>query len=259
MKPMQPPPPGAPPPPDDPTIAMHAVSPPPQPPPRAAVVEVEEAHFIEGPPPRYATATQRPPAGHPVGDALARLAAFAIDLVLIAGVVTILCYMLIAINPVTGLPTNTQGGFDATLAFGVAVALVYVWVAEAFTGTTIGKLMFGLHVYARRSRIVGLPRAFVRNLVRPLDALLIGGILALFPAHRRLGDFAAGTIVARTPLRRFGPLLGLLLAVVVAGIPFILSPTRTLAGIFAFAQFVPPLAVHVWQLASGTVHQLTGR
>jgi uncharacterized RDD family membrane protein YckC len=246
--------------PEEPTIAMQAVRPPPPPPPaapppRASVVEVEDAHFVEGPPPRYA-AGPRLPIGNPVGYAFARLFAFGLDIALVASVVTLLCYALIAINPITGLPTNTQRGFDATLTLGVAVALVYVWVAEAFTGTTIGKLIFGLHVYAPRERFVGLARAFVRSLLRPLDVLLIGGVLALLPAHKRLGDYAAGTVVTRTPLRGFGPLLGLLLAAVVAGIPFVLvGTTRTLAGLFAFAGFVPPFAVHLWKLAAyGVAH-----
>ena len=67
----------------------------------------------------------------------ARLFAFVLDLVLVGGVATSLMYSLIAINPVTGLPTNTQRGFDATLAIGIAIALVYVWLSEAFFGTTI--------------------------------------------------------------------------------------------------------------------------
>jgi|SRR5580658_285021 uncharacterized RDD family membrane protein YckC len=235
--------------PEEPTIAMQAVRPPPAPPPRPPVLEVEDAHFVEGPPPRYVGGA-RLPIGNPVGYVFARLFAFGLDIALVAGVVTLLCYALIAINPITGLPTNTQRGFDATLTLGVAVALVYAWVAEAFTGTTIGKLIFGLHVYAPRERIVGLSRAFVRSLLRPLDVLVIGGVLALLPARRRLGDYAAGTVVMRTPLGRFGPLLGLLLAIVVAGIPFVLvGTTRTLAGLFAFAEFVPPFAVHLWKLA----------
>jgi len=202
----------------------------------------------------------RPSTGHPLGDAFARLFAFGVDLALVAGVVTLLCYALIAINPITGLPTNTQRGFDATLGLGIAIALVYVWVAEAFTGTTIGKLLFGLHVYARGTRTIGLTRAFLRGVLRPIDVLLIGGIMVPFPARRRLGDYAAGTMVARTPLRGFGPLLGLLLAIVLIGIPLVLvGPTRTLAGVFAFAEFVPPLAAHLWQLASNGVHQLIGR
>ena len=121
------------------------------------------------------------------------------------------------------MPTNSQRGFDATLALGVAIALVYVWVSEALFGTTIWKLAFGLHVYSTHDRRVGLGRALVRSLLRPIDVLIVGGILALLPGHRRLGDLAAGTIVARSPLRAFAPLLGWILVLIVCGIPFVPS------------------------------------
>ena len=95
----------------------------------------------------------------------ARFFAFAIDVSLISVVVTSLAYSLIAFNPITGLPTNSQRGFDATLALGVAIALVYLWICEAIFGTTIAKLMLGLQVFAVRGGPVGLGRSFVRGLL----------------------------------------------------------------------------------------------
>ncbi len=184
--------------------------------------------------------------GHPVGYVLARFFAFVLDAGLVSVVVTSLLYSLIAINPLTGLPTNTQGGFDATLALGFAVALVYVWVAEAFFGTTIGKLALGLHVYAVRGGAVGLGRALVRGLLRPIDTLAIGGILALLPGHRRLGDLLGGTVVARSRMRGFGPVIGWVLALIVAGIPFILAGVpRTFASLVAFAEFFPGIVTRI--------------
>jgi len=180
--------------------------------------------------------------GNPFGYLCARLFAFAIDVVLISAVATSLAYSMIAFNPITGLPTNSQRGFDATFALGVAVALVYVWVAEAAFGTTIGKLALGLHVYAVRGGPVGLGRAFLRSLLRPIDALAIGALLALLPAHRRLGDLAGGTVVARRAWRGFGPAAGWALVLIVAGIPFILAGApRTFASIVAFGEFMPGL------------------
>jgi uncharacterized RDD family membrane protein YckC len=192
------------------------------------------------PPPRFDV-------GNPFGYICARFFAFAFDIALVACVVTSLAYSLIAINPITGLPTNSQRGFDATLAIGLAIALVYVWLAEAFFGTTIWKLAFGLHVFALHGRIVGLGRAFLRSLLRPVDLLIVGGVLALLPGHRRLGDLAAGTCVARSPLRGFAPLIGWILILVMCGIPFILAGTeRTLASIVAFGEFAPGLFARVW-------------
>jgi uncharacterized RDD family membrane protein YckC len=200
-------------------------------------------------PPRTATTVPERPQyvfGNPLGYAAARFFAFVFDVALVTVFVTTLAYALIAINPLTGLPTNTQSGFDATLAIGFAVALVYVWVSEALFGTTIWKLAFGLHVYTLRGGMVGLGRAFVRNLLRPIDLLVVGGVLALLPGHRRLGDLAGGTIVARSPLRAFAPLVGWILIIILAGLPFvIIGPIHTLAGLYAFAEFVPGIIARI--------------
>ncbi|MBV8367691.1 MAG: RDD family protein [Candidatus Eremiobacteraeota bacterium] len=231
------------------TVAMPRVTPPP--PPQRRVIEPAVVEPVRGtviPPPGVTVVPERrPDVGNPLGYVAARFFAFALDLVLIAVFATTLMYSLIAINPITGLPNNNETAFDATLALGTALALVYVWVSEALFGTTIGKLVFGLHVFALRERGVGLARAFLRGLLRPIDLLLIGGILALLPAHRRLGDFAAGTIVGRSPLRGFAPLLGWVLVLVICGIPVVLIGFGgTMRSLITFYEFVPNLAVHAW-------------
>jgi uncharacterized RDD family membrane protein YckC len=264
------------------TVAMPRVTPPPPPHPTArridpAIVEPRDpvrvspsaptapsaapgpsapaAAPVSGtviPPTATAVHPQRPPYefGHPVGYVFARLFAFVLDVALVSAVVTSLAYSFIAVNPITGLPTNSQRGFDATLAIGIAIALVYVWVAEAAFGTTIGKLAVGLHVFAVRGGPVGLGRAFVRALLRPVDALVIGGLLALLPSHRRLGDLAGGTIVARSRLRGFAPLIGWLCALIVAGLPLILTGVnKTFLSLLAFYQFFPGIVARLWLIA----------
>ena len=202
--------------------------------------------------------------GNPFVYALRRFLAFTLDLVLIAAVATMLLYGTIAINPFTGLPNNSEGGFDATFGAGVAIALLYVWVFEAFVGTTLGKLAFSLHVYVPKGRFVGLGRAFVRNLLRPVDLLVIGWILAMAPGHRRLGDLFAGTLVARSPLRSFSPLVGWVLIIALAGLPFVAAGgVVTVFAVFAaFAEFVPRIIVHafgaVLQIFNGVTPHPTG-
>ncbi|MGD0473219.1 MAG: RDD family protein [Candidatus Velthaea sp.] len=183
--------------------------------------------------------------GNPFGYALRRFLAFALDLILVTSVATMLLYGLIAINPFTGLPNNSEGGFDATLGMGLAIALLYLWLFEAILGTTLGKLAFSLHVYAPKHRIVGFGRAFVRNLLRPVDFLVIGWILALLPGHRRLGDLFGGTVVAHSPLRAFSPLVGWLLLIGLGALPFLVAggTVTVLAVGTAFVEFVPPLIV----------------
>lgn len=205
---------------------------------------VAPAATIAPEPPRYLF-------GNPFAYTAARFVACAVDLGLVTIVVTALVYALFAINPLTGLPTNSERGFDTTLAIGAGIAFVYVWVAEAIFGTTIGKLALALHVYARRGRFVGFGRSFVRSLLRPIDLLVIGGILALLPGHRRLGDLLGGTVVARSPLRSFAPLVGWILIIALVGLPFLFVPVdRLLAGLVAFGEFVPPLIGKLWNLAA---------
>lgn len=243
---------------DDPTTAMPPVEAP-QAAPRVPYTPppVEEA-IVVGPapaPPRRLTnvspAIIGAPVGNPFGYALARFFAVAIDLGLVAGVLTLLAYALIAINPITGLPTNTQRGFDATLAMGFVLALIYGITFEALFGTTVGKLAMGLHVHAVRDRRLGFGRAFVRSILRPFDLLVIGGVLAMLPGHRRLGDFAAGTVVTRGgPLRGYAPYLGWLAVVLIGGLPFILvGVTRTVAGLVAFVEFAPGIGARLVLLA----------
>jgi uncharacterized RDD family membrane protein YckC len=181
--------------------------------------------------------------GNPFEYALRRFLAFGLDLVVVTSVATMLLYGLIAINPFTGLPNNSEGGFDATFAMGVGIALVYLWLFEAVLGTTLGKLAFSLHVYAPKHRFVGLGRAFIRNLLRPIDFLVIGWILALMPGHRRLGDLFGGTVVAKSPLRAFSPLIGWLLLIALGALPFLVAggTVTVLAVGTAFVEFVPPL------------------
>lgn len=227
----------------------------PQPQPQPRVNPVPPSSPWAGPvsgtviPPRSVTVVPPPrvDVGNPFGYMCARLFAFVLDIVLVGGVATSLMYSLIAINPVTGLPTNTQRGFDATLAIGVAIALVYVWVSEAFFGTTIWKLAFGLHVYAVRGGRVGLGAAFLRGLLRPLDVLIVGGVMAMLPAHRRIGDYAGGTVVGKSPLRAFAPVIGWSLVLILCGIPFILSGwDGTFRSLVAFAEFMPGLVARIW-------------
>jgi len=180
--------------------------------------------------------------GNPVAYVLRRFAASTIDLVLGSFVVTWLLYGIIAVNPLTGLPTNTEGGFDSTFAMGIGAALLYVFLAEAIFGTTLGKLALSLHVYSSKGNFVGLARSFIRSLLRPIDLLVVGALLALAPGHRRLGDLFGGTVVAQSPLRGVAPVIGWIGIVAVAALPFIFDGgLRFFIVLAAFAQFVPHL------------------
>jgi uncharacterized RDD family membrane protein YckC len=232
----------------EPTVAIPRVSGPP----RAAIAEPPASLPLPPQPiPPGATgfaAGRRPYIfGNPFAYALRRLLAFALDFVIVTAVAVMLLYGLIAINPFTGLPNNSEGGFDATVGMGVAIALIVIWICESIFGVTLGKLAFSLHVYVPRHRFVGFGRAFIRNLVRPLDLIVIGWVLAMLPGHRRLGDLLGGTVVAQSPLRAFSPLVGWVLIIALAGLPFIVAggTVTVLAVATAFIEFIPPLVGRV--------------
>lgn len=95
---------------------------------------------------------------------------------------------------------------------GVAVAAVlllifagwwgyYVLFELLWNGQTPGKKAMGLRVMGRRAQRVGGFASVVRNLIRPIDQFLLIGLLVMFidGQSRRLGDFAAGTLVIRDP------------------------------------------------------------
>jgi hypothetical protein len=75
----------------------------------------------------------------------------------------------------------------------------------------------------------------------------IGGVLAVLPGHRRLGDLLSGTVVTReSKLGRFAPYVGWLAVLIIAGLPFVLvGISLTLRGAFAFVQFGPGIGARI--------------
>ena len=97
------------------------------------------------------------------------------------------------------------GGLALALLF-VAIFLVQWWYSALcewwLGGQTLGKRAVGLRTLQERGVRITFMQAVIRNLVRVVDILpalyFVGGISALLDGSgRRLGDFAAGTIVVR--------------------------------------------------------------
>lgn len=87
--------------------------------------------------------------------------------------------------------------------------LAYFIVCEALWGRTLFKRLFGLHVVQLDGRPCTGGQAVARGLVRVLDAnpFFLGGLPAvgfviLTKRNQRLGDLLAGTVVARTEIRK---------------------------------------------------------
>lgn len=137
----------------------------------------------------------RLPAAGPVPRALAWL----IDLGIRVGVVG-------ASTAVLGL--FGKAGVGVYLVFSFLMLWAYPVVCEAmFDGQTPGKRAMELRVVSADGAPVGWLAAFVRNLLRTVDALPIGygfGLVSSLcdPFGRRIGDMVAGTLVVHAPRER---------------------------------------------------------
>ena len=114
---------------------------------------------------------------------------------------------VIEFNPVTGEPVFREGAFLYLAIFGLIVSLVlagYHIVFESTRGQTPGKRAFGIRVTTVEGDRIGFRQAFIRNVVRIVDALPLynlAGIVSILvsPRNQRIGDIAAKTIVVRQP------------------------------------------------------------
>jgi uncharacterized RDD family membrane protein YckC len=80
------------------------------------------------------------------------------------------------------------------------LVFVYFFIQEACFSRTIGKRLLGLVVVDSAGHPITLRAAFLRNLLRFIDAFpflyLLGGIImALMPQRQRIGDLIAHTLV----------------------------------------------------------------
>jgi uncharacterized RDD family membrane protein YckC len=131
---------------------------------------------------------------------VSRLLAWSLDLVCIA-----------AIGGAAGTVAGWMGviSVDVAAAFMTvayfAVSIGYGIVTEWFwRGQTIGKRLLRLRVLDEQGLRLTFSQIVVRNLLRFVDALpffyLVGGVALLVSRRaQRLGDFAANTVVVRTP------------------------------------------------------------
>ena len=138
----------------------------------------------------------------PLAGPASRLYAMLLDTAIVLGAVNgvgLLVYWIFAKAPGFGFMMITLAEF--------AIGFAYSALLEAFwNGQTIGKRLFHLRVIDQDGLPLRVEQAWVRNLMRVLDALpfayLVGGLSVLIsPLMQRFGDRVAGTLVVRqTPL-----------------------------------------------------------
>jgi len=140
---------------------------------------------------------------HPLAGLMSRFLAWLLDVVVsttAAAAIILVVWIAGALLP----------GFALAVSFVVwfVVNWGYFMGAEyLFAGQTLGKRVFGLRVIQESGVRLGFYHSAVRNLVRAVDHLpvlyLVGGAFAALSSRgRRLGDFAAGTVVVRERSRK---------------------------------------------------------
>ena len=160
----------------------------------------------------------------PIATPAPRIAAYVIDFVLVACVVTTVVVLLLLATPLATLvlkqlenmrDTIGDGGEQAVLAalapllIAMLIAFVFgeilyfgTWEALA-RGVTPGKYIMRLRVVSTTGQVLDPKAAFLRNVLRMVDVLPSMYVVGLFamvasPRGQRLGDHAAGTLVIRT-------------------------------------------------------------
>jgi len=129
-----------------------------------------------------------------------RIAAGAIDLLPPMLAVMVL-FGLVDPGAVVGAWPAPTGDWSTMIPGFLVIVLfaIHTAVTEAFTGTSLGKRLLGLRVVTVKGQPPNIWQILVRNLLKIVE--LIGWFLLLFmflnPAHQRMGDLAARTVVVR--------------------------------------------------------------
>lgn len=171
--------------------------------PASSTLPPEARQIFPGPPPPVA-----PDHGDIGAYIVRRLLALLVDLIFVGALIAVAGRTWIAR---TSNGELTFGGF-VQLTFVVAIALfAYRWLFSGIFGSTPGKLLFGLVVGRTNAGRAGLGRTFVRELLLPLDLVVIGFLLAaILPKRQRIGDLIAGTVVVNSKIGALAPLLGII-------------------------------------------------
>jgi len=130
-----------------------------------------------------------------------RFLAAIIDSTLIILGQALLLYPLSLVSGVTDFSDSVAVGVGAALSF-VIVWGYYILFELLWNGQSPGKRLVGLRVLREGGRPITVLAAAIRNIVRLVDFLPLFygvGVVVMFVDERarRLGDFAAGTIVVR--------------------------------------------------------------
>ncbi len=153
---------------------------------------------------------------YPVAGVGSRLVAATIDYTVLSISETVISFAIFFLFGLVGqlFPRSSEiPGVAAIAGFasvGVVVLLIFLgWWGYFFlfellwNGQSPGKRLLGVRVVRADGRPLGASTSLVRNLLRAVDVFLLIGVLVMLldRSSRRLGDFAAGSLVVREPGR----------------------------------------------------------
>ena len=101
-------------------------------------------------------------------------------------------------NASSPLANVDPDSFAELFSFALATYLLHTLIAELICGQSLGKIIFGLRVLKMDGTAPTRAQIVSRNLLRVADIPLILPLVVLLitPLHQRVGDLAAGTVVA---------------------------------------------------------------
>lgn len=112
---------------------------------------------------------------------------------------------ILVILPLVAIASLTKTGSDNSetyMAIGGVLLLIYLIVAEAVWGQTLGKKLFGIKVMMQDGKNCTVLGAILRNVFRIIDMIFGGYLLAIIvmtitPKRQRIGDLIAKTVVIK--------------------------------------------------------------
>jgi uncharacterized RDD family membrane protein YckC len=136
-----------------------------------------------------------------------RALALVIDYLIVSGLVTVisLVWLLVSVGALDWI-TNLGWDDDTLRAWLLALQILltfclyvgyFVVFETLWQGQTPGKRYTHIRVLQDNGRMVGLQQSVLRAVIRPIDDLFFVGaiLIALSKQEKRLGDWAAGTVV----------------------------------------------------------------
>ena len=130
-----------------------------------------------------------------------RIAAIIIDWIIL-WIVSFFVLGATFVGMLGSMNTFSVFSFVSSLFAVILISFLYGFILEGWRGQTLGKMALGIMVVKEDGKSCDYPAAFLRNILRIIDALPFAYILgliviALTKRRQRIGDIVAKTVVVK--------------------------------------------------------------